>query len=278
MDALLSKHQLLHRLEELEPLTRPAIRVLSRYIGFEDLPVGCSKLGGMPDFPDGVEWPQYKDRPLALLAQFYLPDVAPNDVENALPKTGMIYFFYDMVDQPFLGYDPTVSGAWKVVYSDVTPDLLKRASPPSPIDPEYVMPVCDVSFEPELTFPPYHSDEIALLGFTENEKHLYWELVNRKEVHRLLGYPAEEQDDSRFTVQLASSGIYPGNSVDLEDPKYTLLLSGVYDWRLLFQMADDNDGGAAWFGGAGGRLFYWIRKQDLAERNFDHVCIDFEWQ
>lgn len=277
ISALLLEHNLSHRQALLAPLVRPAIRIVSRYNGYADLPIGSSKLGGTPDLPPGVEWPQYKGRPLSLLAQFYLPDPAPSDVRSELPDAGMLYFFYDMVEQPW-GYDPDSPGAWKVIYSDAPLALLRRSSPPSIIPSEYAMPVCAVAFEREITFPPYNADDILDLDFTSEEETDYWDLVNREETHRLLGYPGEEQTDTRFTAQLASHGINESGGVDLEDPNIKPLLPGVSDWRLLFQVADDNDGGAAWFGGAGGRLFFLIRKQDLIQRKFDNVWIDFEWQ
>jgi uncharacterized protein YwqG len=93
-----------------------------------------------------------------------------------------------------------------------------------------------------------------------------------------LGYAAEEQGDTRWSAQLVSNGVYTGEPVDQDDPTIRVLLPGVADWRLLFQMEDDNDSGAGWFGGAGGRLFFSIRKQDLAQRNFDDVWVSFHWQ
>jgi hypothetical protein len=212
------------------------------------------------------------------MAQFYLPDVAPYDIEGALPHGGMLYFFYDMVDEPW-GYDPADYDAWKVIHRDVPKSTLRRTSPPSPV-PDGQMPfVCSVAFHTEFSFPPYGADELEELELTDEEEHQYWDLVNSSPIHRLLGYPAEEQGDIRWRAQFASNGMYEGDGpLDMDSPEVQRLLPGVFDWRLLFQMEDDNDGGAPWFGGAGGRLFFSIRKQDLIKRNFDHVWISFHWQ
>jgi uncharacterized protein YwqG len=277
-EELLAEYGLSHRSTELWKLARPAVRITSRLIDELDLPIGASKLGGTPDFPPGVEWPDRKGYPLALMAQFCLPDVAAYDSEGALPKTGMLYFFYDMIDEPW-GYDPANGDAWRVIYQDVECHLLRRALPHSPIPDEYKLPVCDVRFHREITLPPYSADAIHALGLTDDEEHQYWQLVNSGPIHRLLGYPAEEQGDIRWEAQLASNGVFLGHGpIDLDDPMVRSLLPGISDWRLLFQMEDDNDNGAAWFGGAGGRLFYSIRKQDLADRNFDHIWVSFHWQ
>src|SRR5690349_12219079 len=95
LERLLAAHGLSGRSEQLIRLSRPAVRITSRLVE-ADLPVGVSKFGGSPDLPPEAEWPCRKGYPLFLMAQFYLPDVVPYDDEGALPRTGMLYFFYDM--------------------------------------------------------------------------------------------------------------------------------------------------------------------------------------
>ena len=117
------------------------------------------------------------------------------------------------------------------------------------------------------------------LNLSEEDEDNYWDIVNEGIIHRLLGYPAVEQNDIRGYAQLASNGIYLGDGpLDMNDPKVQALLPGITEWRLLFQMEDDYDSGAAWFGGAGGRLFFSIRNQDLEQCNFDNVWVSFQWQ
>lgn len=279
---LIHEHGLLHSSAELLELARPAIRIHSRRVGATDLPVGASKMGGLPDLPPGVDWPLYKGQPLALLAQFSMSEVSVNDAEGALPQTGMLYFFYDMLEQPW-GYDQAHGKGWKVIYCNVEPRTLVRATLPLLAPDEYPLHVCELHFHPELTLPPTGSDEIEALGFNDESEQgaadsdNYWDLVNSGVIHRLLGYPAEEQGDIRWNAQLESNGVYARGPLDENDTQASALLSGISDWRLLFQMDDDTDG-VQWFGGAGGRLFYSIRYQDLAERNFDNVWICFHWQ
>ncbi len=45
--------------------------------------------------------------------------------------------------------------------------------------------------------------------------------------------------------------------------------AGVDDWRLLFQVDSDGNMNIDW--GDVGVVYFWIRKQDLANRNFDNV-------
>jgi len=289
--AELARLGLAARSAQLEQLVRPAIRISSTFTQNPDFPVGSSKLGGLPDFPLGVQWPVYKDRPLALMAQLNMAEVAPHDVARVLPNSGMLYFFYDMVDQPW-GYDPANRDAWRVIYCAEGRSALTSTSLPHPAPNWYPLPVCRVEFCAELSLPACDSEDVRALALNEEEPDCYGRLVGDctvgdllgfppelDGVHRLLGYPAELQGDIRWEAQLASNGIYLGNGLmDTNEPRIRKLLPGIADWQVLFQMDDDNDGGAGWFGGAGGKLYYSIRRDHLQVRNFDHVWVSFQWQ
>jgi len=59
-----------------------------------EVPVGASRFGGRPDLPPGVEWPRAGQKyPMTFVAQFDLGELAPFDVDRALPKAGMLSFF-----------------------------------------------------------------------------------------------------------------------------------------------------------------------------------------
>jgi uncharacterized protein YwqG len=70
----------------------------------EKLPVGASKFLGNPDVWDGFAWPHFieggEDYDLKFLCQINCAEAAPFDTSGLLPKTGMLYFFYDMDEMP----------------------------------------------------------------------------------------------------------------------------------------------------------------------------------
>jgi hypothetical protein len=70
----------------------------------EKLPVGASKFLGNPDVWDGFEWPHFtedgEDYDLKFLCQINCAEAALFDWGGLLPKTGMLYFFYDMDEMP----------------------------------------------------------------------------------------------------------------------------------------------------------------------------------
>lgn len=118
--------------------------------------VGQSHFGGLPDVPEGFEWPSYeyvekKYLPfgkvedgetklchLHFIAQFNLEQISLLDKDNLLPKKGLLLFFYDCYNQCW-GYDPKEKGSWRVLYFENIASL-KRARTPEGVDPDFIFP------------------------------------------------------------------------------------------------------------------------------------------
>lgn len=68
------------------------------------LPVGSSKFFGNPDVWEDFRWPSLnengEDYDLTFICQINCTETALFDTENLLPKTGMLYFFYDLDMMP----------------------------------------------------------------------------------------------------------------------------------------------------------------------------------
>ena len=56
------------------------------------LPLGHSRFGGLPDLPDGIQWPKHKGKRLRFLAQVNLSELRLED-NSILPKDGHLFFF-----------------------------------------------------------------------------------------------------------------------------------------------------------------------------------------
>lgn len=85
-------HRILLRLSEPEKL----------------LPQGVSKFFGSPHVPEGFCWPQETDEEgcsydLDFLCQINCAEAAAFDKDGLLPKTGILYFFYDLDGAPYQG-------------------------------------------------------------------------------------------------------------------------------------------------------------------------------
>jgi uncharacterized protein YwqG len=54
---------------------------------------GDSKLGGTPDLPLSINWPQYEDKSMLFLGQVNLYEISEFHQTQYLPKSGILYFF-----------------------------------------------------------------------------------------------------------------------------------------------------------------------------------------
>ena len=100
-----------------------SIRLKTSYVD-EKLPVGASKLFGAPDIFDGFEWPTIEvdgeEYDLSFIGQINLAEATKFDKDGVLPKTGMLYFFYDLDEMP---HDPSDANACRVIYHESDDDL-----------------------------------------------------------------------------------------------------------------------------------------------------------
>ena len=264
---------------DLEAMMMPSIRINATVAAEGVLKPGSSKLGGIPDLPEGGAWPDCNGLPMSLLAQLRLQDVAPLDLDKRLPKSGMLYFFYNAREQRW-GYDPKDRGHWKVIYYNGD---LARLQPAARLDelPEHTcFRECGVAFTNELTLPSWQSRDVERMNLSEKERDVLIQLLDGPGgewwvIHRLLGHPAEIQGDMKLACQLASHWIYVGNSEGYADPRGASLEAGADDWQLLLQIDSDEDGlGTMW--GDRGRVYFWIRQQDLKEHDFGNTWLKLQ--
>jgi uncharacterized protein YwqG len=236
--------------------------------------LGDSRLGGDPDLPKGINWPYRNERPLQFLAQISLRDLPPIHDELGLPSTGILSFFYDMVDQPW-GYDPKDAGAARVIYSSGLLTLERRNSPDAILFEQYSE--ARVAAIEHLSLSGWESDEIRTLDPTDEQLNSYIDLRSSMSpeypstCHQLLGWPDEIQGPMEVECQLVTNGLYCGDSSGYEDPRAMKLAQNAREWRLLFQLDSDERADMMW--GDAGRLYFWIRKHDLTSRYFDSTWV-----
>ena len=70
------------------------------------------------------------------------------------------------------------------------------------------------------------------------------------------------------------NGYYCGAPFEDEDPERERIKENSGDWILLLQLDSDDKGNFMW--GDCGMLYFWIRKDDLAQRNFDNVWMSLQ--
>ncbi len=254
-------------------LARPSVGLYTISRSEVEIPAGTSKTGGSPDLPPAIAWPEWKGRPLSFVAQLNLAEVVPHAPPQILPTTGILYFFYDVVDSPW-GFDPKDRGGWRVFYSNEDVAALERRPLPlALVEPDQLwFTPCILGFSRELTPPSWFSERLGQVDLNQEEQNWYsewWFDLKEKQapVHRLLGAPYLIQGDIMdLECQLASNGVYLGDGKAYEDVQYDHLRSGASDWQLLLQLDSDETAEMMW--GDSGMIYYWMRHQDLQALDF----------
>lgn len=280
-DSLLAQFDLLS-------LARPSVRISARRVPSALVELGDSRIGGVPDVPTGFEWPRWAPKnqqpgtfarpsdpnspqPMTFIAQINLGTLPR--VDESMPDSGWLYFFYDRYHEPW-GFDPDDRGCCRVIYANCERSKLSRIQPPEDADPDQLAEPCVVEAWPELTLP----DDLPTIEYGDPAFEAYESLradlaKGGGEVqHRLLGHPQPVQNPMELECQLASNGVYCGDSDGYESDTAKLLEAGASDWRLLLQVDSDDDG-PGWMWGDVGRIYFWIKQQDLAARNFSGVWL-----
>ncbi len=260
------------RVGDIDVLARPSIRLFPSPVDELSLPVGVSKLGGLPDLPAGIAWPEYNGLPQSFLAQIHLDDLRYYDVQQVLPQHGMLWFFYDAQQQTF-GDNPADVGGWYVLFQE---DLrtLRRTPFPAQLPAESQFHACKIHFACEITLPQQPELELVNFDWTDEEVKRYETLlsqfpdpVDRATIHhRMLGYADVLQDDMRLQSQLMTHGV-----TSSDDPRIDELSKGVSDWQLLLQVDSDEHAGMRW--ATAGMVYYWIKLADLQACRFDKTWL-----
>jgi len=283
MERLLKKYALQSIASELRRNTLPAIAFS---LGEER--ATRSVFGGAPLVPAGFVWPTCTPppssdpqnpgvsaprdpvpQPLDFLLQIDLVDLRPFGLAAGLPPRGLLTFFYDTENQPW-GFDPADRGGFRVALFE---DRHLAVLDP----PHRALARRGLNFARGETLPHFRSRAYNELAAKVELKDSYFELVEELEGqayqgggrHRLFGHSANVQGDMQLEAQLVSNGVNCGDSSGYDEPRARSLAPGAADWVLLLQLDSDDRANIMW--GDAGMLYFWIRRQDLAELRFDRA-------
>lgn len=272
--------------ERLQPLLRNAIRLYQRKADENDIAIGQTKIGGKPDLPDEISWVTETNvvkttekkflifsttkeetitKSLSFIAQINLSETSTFDKENLLPKTGMLYFFYS-AEQEVWGFEHKDKNKFKVIYWDGNLSALKRTDFPNDL-PEYACFVpCSVEIKSEISLPSYGHEVYE--EFADGEDDKFWEEVyNDENLNKLLGYSDNIQNEMELECELVTNGLYCGDPSGYNDPRAKALEPNAKNWRLLLQIDSNDENEMMW--GDCGRLYFWIKKDDLLNKQFE---------
>lgn len=256
----------------------------------ETLPICSSKIGGKPAVPADFQWPEFtaesydgitKSRPLSFMAQIRLEEVASYDTEGILPKKGVLSFFYEQMSMLW-GYDPKHKGCARVYYFSDETELVAMDIPED-LEKDAVIPELAVTWEKHISLPAHgdfveqYSDmDVDWDGYYECSAKCGYEMDSWGDVTKLLGYPDTIQSPMEEECETVSRGYRMGEPLDyakISETEKQEIEERAADWILLFQMGTIETEEAEFMFGDCGHLYFWIRKQDLQNLDFDKVWL-----
>lgn len=272
--------------DKLQPVLRNTIRLYQKATDESNIVIGQTKIGGRPDLPNGINWVTETNivetitkkllffktkkeetitKPLAFIAQINLSETGPFDKESLLPKTGLLYFFYS-AEQEVWGFDYKDKNKFKVFYWDGDLRELKRTDFPDDLPTYSRFKSCSVDIKSEVSLPSYQHEVYE--DFLDGEDDKFWdEVYNGGNLNKLLGYSDNIQGEMELECELVTNGLYCGDPSGYNDPRAKALEPNAKNWRLLLQIDSNEENDMMW--GDCGRLYFWIKKEDLLNKQFD---------
>ena len=249
-----------------------------------------SKIGGKPYLPKDFIWPYYQELPLSFLAQINLKEVNSLDKDKLLPSKGMLYFFYELETEEW-GYELKNKGCAKVFYYEDTSNF-ELIDFPKDMKDYCQVPEFKVTFKANISYPSYedfdilNEDEKILEKYrmSENlkdfENNLFYEYSNFYNEHieslesytKLLGYPDVIQNSMEEECAAVTRGFNMGG-IGYPKKYKEEIKKASKDWILLFQMDTLETSDYELMFGDSGHIYFWIKKEDLANRNFENIWL-----
>lgn len=235
-----------------------------------------SRLGGLPNLPGELAWPEWKGKPQAFLAQLDLAEIHAAQ-PSFLPSSGQLYFFYDQ-EQSVWGFDPKDLGGWRVLYHPGKPDGSAERPAPDGLGENYIyrsQPIVPHRIDVLPDSQQLSRDEFDWERDGDAYHALRDEAFEGIKHHQILGHPTPVQNpDMELECELASNGIYVGNPEGYRDPRVESLREGAREWKLLLQLDTDDDCG--WMWGDVGTIYFWVRESDALRGDFSKVWMIFQ--
>lgn len=257
---------------------------LANVTDLQDIPVGVSKLGGLPDLPPDITWPEYKDHALDFVAQINLNEIARFEdvLDVPLPATGLLSFFFDA--SQWGEVDAFYPGRWRVFYISDTRQLVRQRRPVNLRNRLYN--TVPVNFVLEMTYPSkwsMNADRFPDLNLDEATEEgsklleLFDRLASHKLTgHRMFGYPDTLQFDTYDPFFNNYTNHPSPDQLNIGEVKDEIAQRRIRpDWLLLLQVVSDADAEMMW--GDVGHLFFYISRDDLTQLRLDKTDCTLEF-
>lgn len=265
-----------HIEDQIVQLAKPAIHMTRTPTPDDNMAVGASKLGGLPDLPQGFSWPYRGEKPLTFIGQFNLAEIAPYDIEAILPKRGLLSFFFEADEVPWGEYDQR--DGWHISYiEDANIGLVRTAHPVhqgawGQIKP---LPAHSLTFAQKWSLPlgdgPWEAAYDPQNSPMQYESYWdMWALAYPEPHHHLLGYPFPVQGNVIRECVVQSGQIKLGSQTQPQsyrDEQKAYISDQMQQWQFLFEIDSDASLDVMW--GDMGTLYICIPRASLEARQFE---------
>lgn len=237
-------------LARLRRMARPTLLLTA------PLSPGFSKVGGLPELPDGVAWPAGDQEPRAFVAQIDLAEAHAQNAFDWLPVEGRLYFFFD----------DDHNGAPDVVQVIFSSEPAGAAREPSgPISKRWRFKEQCVGFARFNSVPSLDWLDLGIGAFESSEEGPTFADCDLGDgvQHRMGGYPEEIQGGA---MAIDCEFMRRGQTRNYGEEVPEAILRASKAWRLLLQVDSDSAIGMNWWDG--GRLYVFVREKDAARGDF----------
>ncbi len=248
----------------------------------------ASKLGGKPFLPKDFAWPYFEGEsyedgwgnwPLSFICQINLDEVKKYDEEKLLPEKGMLYFFYESASQVW-GFDPSDKGAARVFYYENT-EGFAALDFPEDLKEEFIIKELRFDFYRGESYPSF--EELEIHSDIDCDWEEYDEALEALDMDlevflgtKFLGYADIIQSEMLTQCEEISRGIYCGDGntyAALTEAEKADIKKCAGEWILLAQFNSFDEGDFELMFGDCGKIYYYIKKDDLKNRNFENIWL-----
>lgn len=244
-----------HRLRSrLRRMTRPTLLLIpAKSPGF-------SKIGGLPELPPGVSWPEGDREPPAFVAQIDIATFRAHGDFDWLPESGRIYLFFD---------DDRNGAAdcGMLLFSQMAPGPETTAPPGLPLNRRFAERRVGFMKFPSLPSSDWlgedwASDDVEWEDFEDFKAYDFGDEIE----HRIGGYPSELQNGQ---MAVACEYLWRGQTQNYREPVPESLRLAARQWRLLLQIDSDPALNMNWWDS--GMIYVFVRARDAKRGDFSRT-------
>ena len=155
-----------------------------------------------------------------------------------------------------------------MIYAEDTSELERKVAP---FESDESFAATSLNFANATELPDLESDLVGDIEMSDDEIDAYWQMADdfceRRSENKILGHSDNIQGGMELECELVTNGFYCGGDEDYSEPEFEKFRQNIGEWTLLLQIGSNDENEMMWCDC--GKIYLWIRKNDLRERKFD---------